>query len=78
MDEKHEYSLHYEFSKAISESDQTSVDSLMKNILLRGNSFDTKEQMGIINIATGATLHKEDPDLFLTCISLGKAGRDQF
>ena len=78
MDEDDEYSLHYEFSKPITESDQKSVASPMNNILLRGNPFDTEEPKGIINIATGASLDKEEQDFFLNCISLGKAARDEF
>ena len=78
MDEDNQYSLHYEFSKPITESDQKSVASLMNNILPHGNPFDTEEPKGIINIATGATLDKEEQDFFLNCISLGKATRDEF
>ena len=46
---------HYKFSKAITESDQKSSTSLMKNIIKRGNSFDIKEPKGEINVATGVT-----------------------
>lgn len=43
MDEDDQYSLHYESSNAIIESDQKSVASLMKNTLQCENLFDTKE-----------------------------------
>ena len=43
MDEDDQYSLHYESSNAIIESDQKSVASLMKNTLQCENPFDTKE-----------------------------------
>ena len=75
MDEDDQYNLHYEFSKPITESDQKSVASLMNNILQHENPFDTAELKGIINIATGVTLDKEEQDFFLNCISLGGCQR---
>ena len=58
-------------------SDKTSVAALMKNILQRGNPF-TSEKSQIRNIATGATLEKEEEDFLVECINLSRAARNEF
>ena len=48
----------------------------MKNVLQRGNSFNLEQPKGIMNIATGAILKKDEEDFLMNCISLRKAARN--
>ena len=50
----------------------------MKNVLQRGNPFNLEQPKGIMNIATGAILEKDEEDFLMNCISLGKAARNEF
>ena len=78
MDENDEYSLHYEFSDRITKAGTHNVAALMKNVLQRGNPFNLEQPKGIMNIATGAILEKDEEDFLMNCISLGKAARNEF
>ena len=46
----------------------------MKNVLQNGNSFNLK---GIMNVATGAILGKDEKVFLMNCSSLGKAARNE-
>ena len=78
MDVDDEYSLHYEFSDGITKADKHNVAALMKNVLQHGNYFNLEQPKGIMNIATGAILEKDEEDFLMNCISLGKAARNEF
>ena len=41
----------------------------MKNVLQRGNPFNLEESRGIMNIATGTILEKNEEDFLINCIS---------
>ena len=78
LDDDDEYSLHHEFSHRVTKKDNENVAALVKNISQRGNPFDLGQPKGIMNIATGAVLEKEDEQFYLNCQQLGKAARSQF
>ena len=78
MDEDDEYSLHYEFSDRIIKADKHNIAALMNNVLQRGSPFNLEQSKGIMNIATGAILEKDEEDFQMTCISLGKAAKNEF
>ena len=63
MDEDVWYSLRYEISDRITKADKHSIAVLMKNILQRGNPFNLEQPKGIMNIATGAILEKDEEEL---------------
>ena len=50
----------------------------MKNVLHRGNPLNLEQRKGIMNIATGAILEKDEEDFLMNCNSLGKAARNKF
>ena len=77
MDEDVWYSLHYEISDRITKADKHSIAVLMKNVLQRRNPFNLEQPKGIMNIATGAILEKDEEDLLMNCSSLGKAPRNE-
>ena len=68
IDENDEYSLQDEFSDRI-KADKNSVEALMKNVLQRGNPFNLEQSRGIMNIATGTILEKNEEDFLINCIS---------
>ena len=68
IDENDEYSLQGEFSDRI-KADKNSVEALMKNVLQRGNPFNLEQSRGIMNIATGTILEKNEEDFLINCIS---------
>ena len=78
MDEDDEYSLLYEFSDRITKADKYNVSALMKNVLERGNTLNLEQPKGVMNIATGAILEKDEEDFLMNSISLGKAARNEF
>ena len=78
MDEDDGYSLHYEFLDRITKLEKHNVAALMKNVLQRRNPFNLEQPKGIMNIATGAILEKDEEDFLMNCISLGKAARNEF
>ena len=78
MDEDDEYSLLYEFSDRITKADKHNVSALMKNVLERGNTLNLEQPKGVMNIATGAILEKDEEDFLMNSISLGKAARNEF
>ena len=78
MNEDDEYSLHYEFSYQMSKADKHNVVVLMKNVIQRGNPFNLEQLKGIMNIATGAILEKEEKDFLMNYISLRKAAISEF
>ena len=42
-------------------------------LLQRGNSFNFEQTQGIMNIATGGILEKDEENFLMNCSSLGKA-----
>ena len=46
----------------------------MKNVLQNGNSFNLK---GLMDVATGAILGKDEKVFLMNCSSLGKAARNE-
>ena len=78
MDEDDEYSLHYELSGRITKADKHSVTALMKNVLQHGKIFNLEQPKGIMDIATGAILEKDEEDFLMNWISLEKAARNEF
>ena len=78
MDEDDEYSLQYKFSDQITKANKNSIAALMKNVLQRGNPFNLEQPKGIMDIATGAIVEKDEEDFLTNCSSLGKAARNEF
>ena len=78
MDEDDKYSLHYKFPDQIPKADKHNVVALMENVIQRGNQFNNEQLKGMMNIATGAILEKEEEDFLMNCILLGEATRNEF
>ena len=78
MDEDDKYSLHCEVSDRITKAGKHSVAAQMKNLLQLGNPVDLEQPKGIINIATGAILGKDDENFLMNCNSIGNAARNEF
>ena len=52
VNENDEYSLHHEFSKSITEADETCVSQITEYIRERFNPFSTEGESEIVNIVT--------------------------
>ena len=78
MDEDDKYSLHCEVSDRITKAGKHSVAAQMKNLLQLGNPVDLEQPKGIINIATGAILGKDEENFLMNCNSIGNAARNEF
>ena len=78
MVEDDEYSLLFKFSDRITKADKHNASALMKNVLQRGNTLNLEQPKGVMNIATGAILEKDEEDFLMNSISLGKAARNEF
>ena len=77
LNEESEYSLHHEFSDAITETDEICVNQLAEYISKYGNPFST-ENYDIQNLATGAQLDKKDSQFLLNVIAIGESAYAEF
>ena len=78
VDENDEYSLHHEFSKSITEADETCVSQIIEYIRERFNPFETEEESGIVNIVAKTQVSTESSDFLTQCLEMGEATYREF
>jgi len=78
IDENDEYSLHHEFSKSITEGDETCVNQIIEYIEERFNPFETAKESEIVNIVTKTQISAESREFLTQCLELGEANYKEF
>ena len=77
LDMDDEYSLHHEFSTAVTKADEICVTKIRNFIAQRENPFDT-DRNTLKNVATGAVFSESDSNFFKSSIEVGEKAFDEF
>ena len=78
LNDDREYSLHPEFSRAITQADEEAVEQITSYISERQKPFDFSNHKQLTNLVTGKEVEKETTNYLLNCITTGKGAYSDF
>ena len=73
-----EYSLHHNFSHAVTAKDIKFVENIIGFVEQRNNPFEKDNCNVIKNIATGTILNQDETDFLVTCSKYGRKAYENF
>ena len=78
MNEDNEYTVHHEFSQALTEADEECVEQIVTYIAERNNPFDTSITTNVTNIVTEKEVNKETSSFLINCIKKSEENYNEF